>query len=147
MQKDSYILRKFTIAIKYIIVLNLGVSGISKILVPFPTIQALQETPNFPEFLILPAVSTLPVIEIVIALGLIFNYFVKHTIFICSTLFFGFFAFSIYGIIIGMSSDCGCFGSLFKSKIGWKMSLRNFMFLAMTGWLLYYHKIKVAQAK
>jgi len=82
-----------------------------------------------PEVLILPVVSILPVLEILIGVLLVAGMYPKFASISALVLFSGFFLISIYGTIIGLSSDCGCFGSVIKSRIGWGMVVRNFVFV------------------
>jgi len=125
---------------RYIIALVLVVSGIGKVIDPVPTIEILGQTLLFPEWLIIPVVSVLPVVEIVMAIALVIRYREEVNLLLCLGLFVGFFAFSIYCTLYGMNSDCGCFGAIFESRVGWKMGLRNFLFVLMVGFMVYQHK-------
>ena len=124
-------------ASRYFIAVVLGISGIGKIIDPTPMIEILGQTLHFPGWLILPLVSVLPVIEIALALALVFRYREKLSQLLCLGLFAGFLAFSIYVTLIGLNSDCGCFGAIFQSRIGWKMVTRNIVFLLMVGLMTY----------
>jgi len=82
-----------------------------------------------PELVILSVVSILPILEILIRVLLISGMYQKFTSISALVLFSGFFFISIYGTIMGLSSDCGCFGSVIKSRIGWGMVVRNGAFV------------------
>ncbi|WP_146198610.1 MauE/DoxX family redox-associated membrane protein [Rhodohalobacter mucosus] len=89
-------------------------------------------------------IDTLPWIEIVMGSLLIFNLFgsvVKPAV---SAIYLAFFIFAIYGLGSGMEGDCGCFGDpengsilamLLGSEFGWKMVMRNGIFVGMAGLL------------
>jgi len=127
-------------AARYIIALVLVVSGIGKVINPSPTIEILGQAPHFPDWMIISVVSILPVVEIALAIALVIRYRENVNLLLCLGLFVGFFAFSIYCTLYGMNSDCGCFGAIFESRIGWKMVLRNFLFVLMVGLMVYQNK-------
>jgi len=104
-------------------------SGITKIIDPSKAVDFMLEFKVIPEFLILIVVSILPILEILIGVLLISGMYQKFASISALVLFSGFFIISIYGTIIGLSSDCGCFGSVIKSRIGWSMVVRNGVFV------------------
>jgi len=63
---------------------------------------------------------------------LLFNVQTKKILIAVSILFFHFFVFSVYGSIIGLNNDCGCFGNLVKSEFGIFMILRNLVFFIIS---------------
>ena len=89
-------------------------------------------------------IDTLPWIEILFGSLLVFNLFsvvVKPAV---SAIYLAFFLFAIYGLGSGMEGDCGCFGDpesgsilamLLGSEFGWKMVIRNGIFVSMAGLL------------
>jgi hypothetical protein len=85
-------------------------------------------------------IDSLPWIEIAVGGLLIFNLFEKVVKPVAFLIYFSFFIFAIYGLGTGMEGDCGCFGdpdeatiigSLLGSEFGWKMVIRNGIFLLM----------------
>jgi hypothetical protein len=50
-------------------------------------------------------------------------------------LFFVFFTFSIYGTVVGLDADCGCFGNTIKSEFGWGMILRNTLLFILSEYI------------
>ncbi|MFA3783942.1 hypothetical protein ABRY23_12855 [Melioribacteraceae bacterium 4301-Me] len=40
--------------------------------------------------------------------------------------------FSVYGVVMGIEKDCGCFGNAVKSDFGWGMVGRNLLLLMTT---------------
>ena len=112
-------------------------SGIAKIADPSKAVDLMLEFKVIHVSLILIIVSILPVLEILIGVLLISGMYHKFASISALVLFSGFFLISIYGTIIGLSSDCGCFGSVIKSRIGWGMVVRNLVFVvgAVYGWV------------
>ena len=104
-------------------------SGIAKIADPSKAVDLMLDFKVIPEALILIIVSILPVLEILIGVLLILGMYPKFASISALVLFSGFFLIIIYGTIIGLNSDCGCFGSLVKSRIGWGMVVRNGVFV------------------
>jgi len=114
----------------YFLAAVLLISGISKIIDPIPLIETLKAFAKLPEDILILIVTILPVIEMGLGILLVLKIKPKPVLLGTLLLFAAFLAFSIYGTIIGMKNDCGCFGSLVKSQIGWGMVGRNIiMFL------------------
>jgi len=61
---------------------------------------------------------------------------VKETLIAATILFMFFFLFSVYGAVIGLENDCGCFGNAVDSSFGIGMVIRNFLFVSLSGSLL-----------
>ncbi len=89
-------------------------------------------------------IDTLPWIEIIVGGLLIFNVFEKIVKPAALLIYLSFFIFAIYGLGAGIEGDCGCFGdpdeatiigALLGSEFGWKMIIRNGIFLAMAALL------------
>ena len=121
---------------KTVILIVLVISGIGKIINPLPAMELMQLLPLFPNFMILPTISIMPILELAIALAIIFRYKKVITYSINLGLFFGFFCISLYATILKINSDCGCFGSLLESPVGWTMVIRNSFFLILSLYLL-----------
>ncbi|MBN2280097.1 MAG: hypothetical protein JXQ65_05925 [Candidatus Marinimicrobia bacterium] len=118
-----------------IILIVLILSGIGKIIDPLPAIQLMEKLPLIPNILILPIASILPALELSLALGILLRYkkFIIYSVNLL--LFLSFFILSIYGTILKIKVDCGCFGSLLESRVGWTMVLRNSVFLGLSIYL------------
>ena len=91
-------------------------------------------------------IDVLPWIEVIVGAFLIGGLFKKVVIPAGALIYAGFFAFAIYGLGSGMEGDCGCFGEtdgtnilamMLGSTFGWPMVIRNGIFLAMAGILLW----------
>jgi len=85
-------------------------------------------------------IDTLPWIEMIVGGLLIFNVLGKIVKPAAFVIYLSFFIFAIYGLGAGIEGDCGCFGdpekgsiiaSLLGSEFGWKMVIRNGIFLMM----------------
>jgi len=120
--------------IKIILGLILLFSGIAKIADPSKAVNLMLEFKIVPESVILIIISILPVLEILFGVLLISNMYQKFASISALVLFTGFFLISIYGTITGLNSDCGCFGSVIKSRIGWGMVVRNGVFVIGCGY-------------
>lgn len=116
----------------YFIAIVLLFSGISKIVDPIPMMETMKAVFKVNESLLILAATILPVIEIGFGLMLVFNVQTKKVLFAVTILFFCFFVFSVYGTIIGLNNDCGCFGNLVKSEFGIFMVLRNLVFFIIS---------------
>ena len=101
----------------YFIAGVLLVSGIAKIADPMPMIETLKALTSLGENLIILATTLLPIIEIGLGILLVLRIGPKIVLFCTLILFGAFLAFSIYGTLMGISNDCGCFGSLVKSDL------------------------------
>jgi hypothetical protein len=56
---------------------------------------------------------------------------IKETLIAVTILFLFFFLFSVYGAVVGLENDCGCFGDIVKNDFGVTMILRNVVFLVL----------------
>jgi len=61
-----------------------------------------------PGFLVMPTALILPILEIVVATGLLFN--VRRCLPVITVMLIFFIAVLGYGIVLGLDVDCGCFG-------------------------------------
>jgi len=116
----------------YFIAVVLLFSGVTKIVDPIPMMETMKAVFKVNENLLILAATILPVIEIGFGLMLVFNVETKKVLFAVIILFFCFSTFSVYGTIIGLNNDCGCFGSVIKSEFGIFMVLRNLTFFTIT---------------
>jgi len=89
-------------------------------------------------------IDTLPYVEIAAGSLLIFKIFDKVILPVNSLIYLSFLIFAIWGLSTGIEMDCGCFGdldsssfigSLLGSEMGWKMVIRNSIFVLMIAFL------------
>ena len=116
----------------YFIAVVLLFSGVTKIVDPIPMMETMKAVFKVNENLLILAATILPVIEIGFGLMLVFNVETKKVLFAVIILFFCFSTFSVYGTIIGLNNDCGCFGSNVSSEFGVRMIIRNVILLVIT---------------
>ncbi len=97
-------------------------------------------------------INYLPYIEIAVGSLLLIPFFDKLAVPANFLIYLSFFIFAVWGLGTGMEFDCGCFGDLdsssfvgqlLGSEIGWKMTIRNGIFTAMSLFLFW----KPAQTK
>jgi hypothetical protein len=138
----------FNIIITFVLSFVLIFAGISKIIDPSPLINNLTAAFNFLPGTVLILISTiLPLIELSLGLLLIFSLYkgnlksrLKIILIVTTSLFGLFLAYSIYGYIIGLKNDCGCFGNAVKADFGVGMIIRNSSFLLLSVCFLFISK-------
>lgn len=94
-------------------------------------LETIKAVINVSEELQIAAVTLLPVLEITLGLMLLLRIRVKETLIALTILFLFFFLFSVYGTVIGLENDCGCFGNAIKSEFGLLMVFRNSILLVI----------------
>jgi len=72
---------------------------------------------------------------------MLFNYRTKLTLKLVTALFTFFLLFAVYGTVIGLNIDCGCFSNVVRSEFGITMILRNLIFILITTRIIYEQKI------
>lgn len=89
-------------------------------------------------------IDFLPYVEIAAGTLLIFKIFDKVILPLNGLIYLSFLIFAIWGLSTGLEIDCGCFGDLDSSSLigallggewGWKMVIRNSIFMLMIGFL------------
>ena len=120
-------------------------SGALKIYDPEPTAEVLKAAFKLSDEPVLIISTLLSVFEIMIALLMILKLYEKRVLLLVFVLFICFFAFSVYGTIIGLNIDCGCFGNAVQSEFGLWMILRN-LILTIIAFLLMKTNRKFASA-
>jgi hypothetical protein len=111
-------------------------SGISKIIDSQPMMETIKAVINVSEELQIAAATLLPVLELTLGVMLLLRIRVEETLIAVTILFLFFFLFSVYGAVIGLKNDCGCFGSDANSSFGIGMVIRNILFLLLSVFLL-----------
>lgn len=91
-------------------------------------------------------IDLLPWVEIFVGGLLVVNVMGNLVMPAAAAIYMSFFLFAIYGFGAGIEGDCGCFGdpergsvlvTLLGSEFGWKMVIRNGLFLSMAGFLFW----------
>lgn len=89
-------------------------------------------------------IDFLPYVEIGAGSLLIFKIFDRVVLPLNALIYLSFLIFAIWGLSTGIEMDCGCFGdldsssligTLLGSEMGWKMVIRNSVFVLMVGFL------------
>jgi hypothetical protein len=87
---------------------------------------------NVSEELQIAATTLLPVLELTLGVMLLLKIRVKETLLAVTFLFQFFFLFSVYGTVVGLENDCGCFGNAVDNSFGIGMVIRNILFLLLS---------------
>lgn len=89
-------------------------------------------------------IDFLPYVEVIAGALLIFKIFDKIILPLNGLIYLSFLIFAIWGLSTGIEMDCGCFGDLDSSsfigtllggEMGWRMVIRNSIFVLMIGFL------------
>jgi uncharacterized membrane protein YphA (DoxX/SURF4 family) len=144
MQKDT-VIQYTQLLFRVVLGILLVIAGYLKIQdnsALFESVAYITWMPMFFKSLI---IDLLPWIEVVVGGLLVINLFGKVVKPAAALIYFSFFVFAIYGLGAGIEGDCGCFGdpesgsilaTLLGSEFGWKMVIRNGIFLGMAGFVL-----------
>lgn len=122
-----------------VIALFLIVTGLLKVFSPTAVINTSRELfPWAGNSLHLVIGSLLPVVELGLGIMLLLQWKYKWVLAGTLILFGSFVMVSIYGQVIGVESDCGCFGGIITSSFGWSMLVRNVFLLLCSALLISY---------
>lgn len=114
-------------------------AGLEKMFEPFNFSMAIYNYKLLPDPLIGVVAATLPSIEIVAALFLLFGFNTKGAAALISLLLLIFISLIIVSAIRGLDIDCGCFGSL-ERKVGLLAILEDTSLLAISMSVLLFEK-------
>jgi len=117
---------------RYLLILIFLISGISKIIDLQFALEVLRTFNFFNQSVNIFIISLLPILEIVLVVILLLNYKIRFTNLSITLLFFIFFVISIWGYLLKLDKNCGCFGKLIESSFGISMIIRNFFLLLLT---------------
>ena len=125
----------FLLLLRIILSLVFIFAGIEKIVSPKEFAESIANYKLFPTFLINFSAITLPWIEIITGILLLFGAAVKENAFIMTVLLNIFTLAVIISIFRGLNIDCGCFGTALGEKIGLLKVMENIL-LIICGLLL-----------
>lgn len=123
-------MKYFMLAIQFFLGLIFVFAGIQKIIDPNAFAESIMNYRVFPLFSINLIVITVPWIELVAGILLIFNKYVKENSIIFSVLLTFFIVLVISAILRGLDFECGCFGTNDAVRVGWLKVLENTGLLA-----------------
>lgn len=107
-----YFLFNFSVALTFII------SGFSKLTERENNIRVIQKLNFFPRTISIAAGTSLPYIEIGLAVLLIFNVYIKISVTVVIILLISFIFANSYVVSKGKDIACNCFGKLLQGKLG-----------------------------
>lgn len=111
----------------YVIVFSLSL--VSKIYDPFTLLNIFFKLINTPYIAIILTVSTF-IYQVAILIVLYLNW--KYTEHLILSFFSFSFIYSLYGFFYLKGIDCGCFSGILQLEHGYKLLLRNLLFLTIT---------------
>lgn len=122
-----------------------GVAGVTKVLDPHGTRDAVK---NFgaPESVATALSIALPLAELLIALGLLFDVSVRLSSFAGLVLLGILIVVISLNLAQGRKHDCHCFGQLYSRPLGWPTLARNIVFAAGAGVVLWFSPVETAVA-
>lgn len=115
-------------------------AGAEKISDPESFAVAIENYRLFPVITINLIALTLPWLEFVIGLFLIFGIYVKENVFIINVLLVLFIIFVLSAFLRGLDIECGCFGTRDGQKVGIYKILENMGLLLLGLQLLFFYK-------
>lgn len=129
--KEIFISPKVYFILRFILGIIFIYSGTVKLYDPYTFSDTINAFGILPFILVFPAAIIIPVIEVIAGLGLIFN--LQYSLEIISLMMIMFIGVLIYGILIDLKIDCGCFSD---EEIGNEGNLReslyrDFIFIAV----------------
>lgn len=113
-------------------------AGIEKTIEPGAFANSISNYKLIPEIFVNIIAITLPWIELITGILLIFGISVKENAMIISALLFLFIVMIAISLMRGLSIDCGCFGTVGGAKIGMYKIIENILLLAIGGHLIKY---------
>ncbi len=107
-------------------------SGIEKIFDPENFAQSIMNYKVFPLITINIIAITIPWIEFVAGILLLFGVKVRENSFILASLLFAFTLLVIIALIRGLNIECGCFGTAHSEIIGLQKIIENIVFILLS---------------
>ena len=111
-------------------------SGIQKIADASGFANAIENYRLFPLFTINLLAITIPWLELITGLFLIFGIYIKESTTIINSLLIFFIIFIITALIRKLNIECGCFGTLDNQKVGIQKIIEN-LILLLLGYFLF----------
>ena len=139
MFKNKSVVELFLAGSRWLLAAVFVAAGFPKLLAPQDFALTIADYGLLPDGLVLPAAVILPLIELIVAVGLLFKR--RWAFYLSVGLLIMFIAVLSYGIHLGLGIDCGCFGPndpQHASVAGLKTALyRDLMLLVPAGFLVW----------
>jgi uncharacterized membrane protein YphA (DoxX/SURF4 family) len=113
-------------------------AGVEKTVEPEMFANSISNYKLIPELLVNFIAITLPWIELVTGILLVFGVWVKENSMIICTLLLMFIIMIVISLIRGLNIECGCFGTVGGTRIGLSKIIENILLLAIGGHLTKY---------
>ena len=140
---NKYLLLIFRVIVSFVFIY----AAIEKISDPASFSDAIDNYRLLPLFLVNFFAITLPWIELVVGILLLFGVRVKENSFIISVLLVVFLVAIIISLARGLNIDCGCFGTINGTKIGLEKIVENIVLLFMSFSLMKFDSILLSLSK
>lgn len=130
------------LAAQFFIGLIFIIAGAQKIIDPNGFAESIINYRVFPLFSINLIAITVPWIEIVSGILLIFNKYIKENAILISAFLLAFILLVISAIFRGLDFECGCFGTNDATRVGWFKILENFALLAVAVYIYFFSDLE-----
>jgi uncharacterized membrane protein YphA (DoxX/SURF4 family) len=120
------------ISVQFFLGLIFIIAGAQKIIDPSGFAESIMNYRIFPLFSINYIAITLPWIELISGILLIFGKYVKENALIYSVLMSAFIILVMSAIFRGLDFECGCFGTNDATRVGWIKILENIGLLTLS---------------
>lgn len=122
----------FLISVQFFLGLIFIIAGAQKIINPNGFAESIMNYRIFPLVSINYIAITLPWIELISGILLIFGKYVKENALIYSVLMAAFIILVMSAIFRGLDFECGCFGTNDATRVGWMKILENVGLLTLS---------------
>jgi uncharacterized membrane protein YphA (DoxX/SURF4 family) len=107
-------------------------ASIDKIVHPLPFAQAVSNQQVLPVFLINLTAIVLPWMELILGVGLLFNYWMNGVSLLTAVLMILFLSIIIFNLSRGLNVGCGCFSSSAQGSMDTLTLIRDIIFLCLS---------------
>ena len=128
--------------LKFVLGLVFIIAGIQKIIDPNAFADSIANYRVFPIFTINFFAITVPWIELVSGILLIFNKHVKENSLLLGSLLLIFIVLVFSALIRGLDFECGCFGTNDATRVGWMKIFENIGLLFIAVIIFFFGKLK-----
>ena len=127
--------------LKFVLGLVFIIAGIQKIIDPNAFADSIANYRVFPIFTINFFAITVPWVELVSGILLIFNKHVKENSLLLGSLLLIFIVLVFSALIRGLDFECGCFGTNDATRVGWMKIFENIGLLFIAVIIFFYGKL------